>query len=426
MRMWEATPRPEAKVIFDALIQAVVVLARRVTALTHTGEMSRYLVIFVLATVVAGYAAWSGGGHLPGTREMLPVPPVIAVGAALLVAATLLVVALHRQRFLALVVIGVLGLMISAGFVYLSAPDLALTQISVETVTIMLLLLALHFLPKTTPVESSPLRRARDGIVAVAAGVGVAVLALTFLTRDLSSISEYHLANSKTGGGGTNVVNVILVDFRGYDTYGEIIVLGIAGLAIFALMEALLNGPAGRRLRNLDFGSPRSRDRHPMMMVVATRVMMPITIVVGVYIFLRGHNMPGGGFVAGLLVSIALLMQYMASGFAWTMARQRIEYHAMIGWGALIAALTGVGSWLAGRPFLTSNFGYFEFPPIEEFELATAALFDLGVFLTVLGAVMLMLYSLSRLARHAGETVNVEPMDFDPSTRVADTERAEG
>jgi multicomponent K+:H+ antiporter subunit A len=118
-------------------------------------------------------------------------------------------------------------------------------------------------------------------------------------------------------------------------------------------------------------------------------------------------------------------MQYMASGFAWTQARQRIEYHAMIGTGVVIAGLTGAGAWLAGKPFLTSAFGYVHLPPIEEFELATAALFDLGVFLTVLGAVMLMLYSLSRIARYAGETINVEPMDYDPSDRVSQARKEE-
>ena len=151
------------------------------------------------------------------------------------------------------------------------------------------------------------------------------------------------------------------------------------------------------------------------MMVVVTRVLMPIAAMVGIYIFLRGHNQPGGGFVAGLVIAIALLMQYMASGFAWTQARQRIEYHAMIGFGVIIAGLTGAGAWVFGAPFLTSSYTYVHLPPIEEFELATAALFDLGVFLTVLGAVMLMLYSLSRIARYAGETVNVGAMDYDPS-----------
>ncbi|MEL7513849.1 MAG: monovalent cation/H+ antiporter subunit A [Pseudomonadota bacterium] len=418
-RLWNATPRPEAKTIFDALIAGLVRLTGGIALGLHNGAISRYLAIFVVSTLAIGGVAFWSGDILAPSRELLPVPPVVLAGWVLLVAATVLVVLQHRNRFRALVLIGIIGLMISFGFVYLSAPDLALTQISVETVTIMLLLLALHFLPKETPLESSVALQARDGVIAVAAGLAVAGLAYAFMMRDFSSISDYHLANSKTGGGGTNVVNVILVDFRGYDTYGEIIVLGVAGLAIFALMESLLRGAAGRRLRNSHhYNVDRSRDRHPLMMVVATRAMMPIAVMVGIYLFLRGHNQPGGGFVAGLVISIALLMQYMASGFAWAQRRQRIEYHAMIGWGCVIAGLTGVASWLAGVPFLTSWFGYFEFPPIEEFELASALAFDLGVFLTVLGAVMLMLFSISRLARHAGETVNKEPLEYDPSKAV--------
>jgi multicomponent K+:H+ antiporter subunit A len=263
--------------------------------------------------------------------SLLPVAPVIAVGWVMLIVATVSVVTMHHHRFRALVLIGIIGLSISAGFAYLSAPDLALTQISVETVTIMLLLLALHFMPKSTPKESPMGLKLRDGAIALGAGGGVAALAYAFLMRDIETISDYHIANSYEGGGGTNVVNVILVDFRGYDTFGEIIVLGIAGLVIYAMMHALLDGPAARRLKNADYSHNQSRDRHPLMMVVVTRVLMPIAMVVGLYIFLRGHNEPGGGFVAGLVIAIALLMQYMASGFAWTQERKRIEYHTMIG-----------------------------------------------------------------------------------------------
>jgi multicomponent K+:H+ antiporter subunit A len=278
------------------------------------------------------------------------VAPVIAVGWLMLIVATVSVVVMHHHRFRALVLIGIIGLSISAGFAYLSAPDLALTQISVETVTIMLLLLALHFMPKVTPKESPAGLKLRDGAIALAAGGGVGALAYAFLMRDIETISDYHIANSYEGGGGTNVVNVILVDFRGYDTFGEIIVLGIAGLVIYALMHALLDGPAARRLKNMDYAQDRSRDRHPLMMVVVTRVLMPIAIVVGLYIFLRGHNEPGGGFVAGLVIAIALLMQYMASGFAWTQERKRIEYHTMIGLGVVIAGLTGRGIVAVGQP----------------------------------------------------------------------------
>ena len=416
-RVWNAVPRPEAKTIFEALLDRIVRLCRWVAELTHDGAISRYLAIFAASTVALGIVAWSGGGMTPTTREPLPITPIAVMGWVLLVAATLYLVTIHRNRFRALVVISIVGLMVSGGFVYLSAPDLALTQISVETVTILLLLLALHFLPKDTPRETPIFVRLRDGAIAVVSGGAVAMLAYAFMLRDVSVISDFHLANSYKGGGGTNVVNVILVDFRGYDTYGEIIVLGIAGLTIYAVMDALLNGSASRRLRNFQFAPDRSKDRHPLMMVVATRFLLPITCMVGAYMFLRGHNQPGGGFVAGLIVSIALLMQYMASGFAWAQQRQKIGYHSMIGLGVVIAGLTGAGAWLAGRPFLTSDFGYVNLPPIEEFELATAALFDLGVFLAVLGAVMLTLYSLSRIARYAGSTVNPDAMDYDPSRR---------
>jgi multicomponent K+:H+ antiporter subunit A len=293
------------------------------------------------------------------------------------------------------------GLVVSVTFVVFSAPDLALTQAMVEVVTVILLLLALDFLPRETPREDPTSIHVRDGVIAVAAGLAVALLTYALQVSDFAfdSIAAYHLENAKTLGGGYNVVNVILVDFRGFDTYGEIIVLGIAG----------------RRLGDRPVDRDEAGDRHPLMMVIATRVMMPVVLMVGVFIFLRGHNAPGGGFIAGLIVAIAILMQYMASGFEWAAARQRIPYHAIIGWGVIIATLTGVGSWLADRPFLTSNFGYFKLPFIEEFELATAALFDLGVFLCVLGAVMLALDSLSRLAHRRGERPSPHPMDIDPS-----------
>jgi multicomponent K+:H+ antiporter subunit A len=418
--LWLATPRPEAKVIFESLVDGIAAMARGFTNRLHDGALSRYFVIFTLGVLGAGWLAWRAGGHIAGTREVLPIPGVVLVGWLMLVACAVLVAVLHRQRLLSLVLIGIVGLMVSVGFVYLSAPDLALTQITVEVVTIVLLLLALNFLPKTTPKESSPMRRARDIGVAAVAGLGAGALAFALMSRDFAfpTISDYHLANSKTLGGGTNVVNVILVDFRGYDTFGEIIVLGIAGLLIFALAEALLRGPANQRLLAWVPDQKKSGDRHPLMMVVAGRVALPITIMVGIYIFLRGHNEPGGGFIAGLIVAIALVTQFMASGFAWTQARQRIDYHAWIGAGVVIAAAAGVGSWLAMRPFLTSNFGYFRIPPFDKFELATAMVFDLGVFLTVVGAVMLTLASLSRIAIRAGETVNTTAMDVDPSQPV--------
>jgi multicomponent K+:H+ antiporter subunit A len=417
LRMWDAAPRPEAKTIFEALIAAAVALARSLIHTLHNGAFSRYAAIAAVTITAVSYHAWTTGTVGPATRVMQPAGPVEIAGWAMLVAATCGLAFMHRNRLLSLILIGIVGLMVSVGFVFFSAPDLAMTQITVEVVTIILLLLALNFLPNTTPIESTVLHRTRDVVVAIAGGAATFAMSYHFLLRDAvtSPISEFHLANSYRGGGGTNVVNVILVDFRGFDTFGEIIVLGIAALLIYALTETLLGGPVRARLLNRVPDQPRSGASHPMMMVVMTRVIMPVVLLVGFYIFLRGHNEPGGGFIAGLVVSIAFVMQYMASGFSWTSARLRYPYHGVIGAGVLIAGLTGIGSWFVGKPFLTSDFTYVRIPPFQEFELATAALFDLGVFLAVVGAVMLSLESFSRLARRAHVKDSEHPMDIDPS-----------
>ncbi|NMG73281.1 monovalent cation/H+ antiporter subunit A [Aromatoleum diolicum] len=409
---WQAGPHPEAKAMLRATIDALVSTSRELVHGVHNGSLQRYLVVMLAAMLALGFTVFLTTSHAPGMRPTLPAVPVAVVAWLLLIGACTTAVLLHRRRLVALVAVGVVGLIVSLGFVYLSAPDLALTQISVEVVTVILMLLALNFLPKRMPAESSVGRRLRDATIAGLAGLGVGGLAWAAMTRDFESLSGYYLEQSLPGGGGSNVVNVILVDFRGFDTFGEIIVLGIAALAIFALLDGALRGSVGRRLDAWVPDQARSKGRHPMMMVVATRVMLPLALTVGVFIFLRGHNVPGGGFIAGLVVAIALVMQYMASGFGWAAQRMKIDYHALIGSGVLIAAVTGVASWLAGFPFLTSTFGHFHVPLVGDIELASAMAFDLGVFLTVIGAVMLALANLSRIGRRAAhQAVNDEPMD---------------
>ena len=399
-RIWRSTPLPDAKRLFDRGLAALVSLSQSVTTLLHTNTFTRAIAIAVATMTAACIYAFTTANHSPGTLAITPITFAPALLWGVLMTATAASVILHRQRLIAVLLIGVVGLIISLGFAYLSAPDLALTQITVEVVTVVLLLLALNMLPKTTPRESHPLRRLRDVIVAGAAGVGITALTYTLMLRApaFPPISAFHLAQSKPGAGGTNVVNTIIVDFRGYDTYGEIIVLGIAALLIFALVEGLLApGPARDRIIARLPRTAHAGDAHPMMLVVATRVMLPFAFMIGIYLYLRGHNLPGGGFVAGLVFAIALVMQYVASGHDWTQSRKRLNYHTMIGAGVLIASATGIGSWAVGRPFLTSTYTYVTLPPLEPFELATAALFDLGIFLCVLGAVMLTLASLSKL-----------------------------
>ncbi len=417
MAMWNAAPRPDAKRIFDGIIEPLATSARALTAALHNGSLTRAIAIATLTIVAAGIWAFTGGAHLPGTRALLPVHVVPVIAWSVLTVATVATALLHRDRIVALILTGVVGLVIAIAFAYFSAPDLALTQITVEVVTILLMLLALNFLPKTTPVESTTPRRLRDAAIAGIAGTGIGALVYQLMTRApaFEPISAFHLAQSKPGAGGTNAVNTIIVDFRGYDTYGEIIVLGIAALVIFALSEALLKSPTvSARLRAIGPGTNDAGDRHPMMLAIGTRVLLPMVMMVGVYIYLRGHNLPGGGFVAGLVFAIAYLIQYMASGYVWSDRRQRYDHHVLIGWGVLIASLAGAGAWVMGLPFLTSGYDYVTLWPLETFELATAAIFDLGVFLCVLGAVLLALASLSRMAQRGGERANPTAYDIDP------------
>ncbi|HSP25733.1 MAG TPA: hydrogen gas-evolving membrane-bound hydrogenase subunit E, partial [Saliniramus sp.] len=307
LRMRLAVARPEAKAMFDAVIASLVALSRRGVGGLHTESLQRYAGIIIASIVVVGLVTFYNADHATGTRPMLPVSIPAVVAWLVLLGASAAVVFRHMDRILTLIVTSVVGLIVSLAFLQFSAPDLALTQISVEVVTTILLLLALNLLPKTGFVEISKLRRFWSAGVAIVAGLGVAGLAYAVMTRDVSSISWFHLAESKPGGGGTNVVNVILVDFRGFDTFGEIIVLGIAALAIFAMLDSALQGASARRLDMMRQGL-ESGDAHPLLLVVATRVLFPIALTVGIFIFLRGHNQPGGGFIAGLIVSIALIM----------------------------------------------------------------------------------------------------------------------
>ena len=336
-----------------------------------------------------------------------------STGVSLLLAITMMIAALvtvliHHNRFAALLVLGVVGLMVSLAFVRFSAPDLALTQISVEVVTIILLMLALYFLPQLTPFESTAAKVVRDIALAGGAGVGVGLLTLAILTRPYDTgLADFFLANSLSGGGGTNVVNVILVDFRGFDTLGEISVLAIAGLGVYLMLDGLKLPLPGTDLE----GRGWARDPYPPILTVLSRILLPLALMVSVYIFLRGHNQPGGGFIAGLITSIALILQYVCSGSAWVQQRLPVDYGRLSVMGVLIAALTGIASWAFGYPFLTTTFGHIHWPVVGDFELASAMIFDTGVFLTVVGATLLMLAQLGRLAQttHGAIAMHAEP-----------------
>ena len=376
----------------EGLLHRIFRWAIRLNGLVENGSLQRYLFLLIASTLIVGAAAFRGES-LFGSALTQPLDFQTLAYGVFLIAGAVGAVLYHRSRFMSVVIVGVVVLMVSLLFVRFSGPDIAMTQLLVEFATVILILLALYFLPWTSPVESSAARRIRDASVAVLAGTGVGALSYALLTRPLESISQFFITEAKPGGGGTNIVNVILVDFRGLDTLGEITVLVVAAVGIYVLLS---NAKVDIPGVDMD-GRPWAWDRHPVVLAVIARTMLPLALLVAVYLFLRGHNLPGGGFIAALVAATALILQYLSDGSAMAQTRTGWRYRMLLGSGILIAAGTGIGSLFLGYPFLTTSFTHVSLPIVGEFELATAMLFDLGVFVAVVATVILILVCLGRL-----------------------------
>ncbi|OUE45817.1 monovalent cation/H+ antiporter subunit A [Billgrantia desiderata SP1] len=382
-----------AGLIFEAAVQRLIKATLWLTLRLENGSLQRYQALLILSALAMAAIGLTQLESLTGERGLQPLDGMLFLGAGLMVFGAIGSALSHRWRLVSLLMLSVTGLSVSLTFVRFSAPDLALTQLSVEVASMILMILALFFLPQRPPLQVSGRRILRDLILAASLGLVVAMLNYALLTRETLTIADYFLRESVPGGGGTNVVNVILVDFRGFDTLGEITVLTLAGLATFKLLNRLrLFMPSG----NIE-GIRWSRHRHPLILSVVAQILLPLALLVSVYIFLRGHNQPGGGFIAGLITATALILQYMARGHDWTRERLPISYPIVAVSGLAVALATGLGSWLFGYPFLTSAFGHFHLPLVGEFELATAMLFDMGVYLAVVGAVLMILINLGRV-----------------------------
>ncbi|MGF6956298.1 monovalent cation/H+ antiporter subunit A [Paraburkholderia youngii] len=374
-----------ASEIFDSFVQRLEQSAGVIVRVFETRSLPAYLAWLIAAMLIVPGVPLVALDTWSGNYTRLPPDPFTLAGLVLMALLAVGVVLVRARTLYALVMLSTCGLLVSLAFVRFSAPDLALTQISVEVVTILLLVLAVYFLPALQrAVEPIPVRL-RNGVLALAGGALLGAVSYRIMTSaPRAGIAPYFLANALPGSGGHNVVNVILVDFRGFDTMVEISVLVVAGLAVNALLRGLRlkspeAGPDGR---------PWSSQSHPLMLAILARLMLPLTVLVAVFVFLRGHNLPGGGFIASLIVSIALLLQYVASGVLWTESRIHLNYRALAGLGILIAAATGLGSLAFGQPFLTSAFGHLHVPLIGEIELSTAMLFDLGVMGAVVGTTL--------------------------------------
>lgn len=400
--------------IYETTILRLGAAASRLTSWLGTQRLQPQLLLMMTAMVVLPLFIVRPlpKFDMPGLAGIDPLFALMwLIGCACAVAAAWQA---KYHRLAALILVSGTGIVTSLTFLWLSAPDLALTQLMVETVTTVLILLGLRWLPRRltsrelnmTVPRRVWLRRSRDMAAAGAGGLGLAAISYAVLTSPAPrSIGDFFLLHALPEGGGSNAVNVLLVDFRGFDTMGEITVLAIVALTVYALLRRFRPAPESIPIpaQQSDDVDPAAQQaaawqvNHGYLMVpgVYLRFLLPFMFVVAAYFFMRGHNLPGGGFVAGLIFAVAIIVQYMLGGAVWVESRFGLRPHRWIAYGLVVACLTGLGSLLFGYPFLTSHTAHLFLPLLGDIHVPSAFFFDLGVFMAVVGTTMLILVALA-------------------------------
>ena len=374
---------------YDAAMDGIAAVAAWQTRRLQSGVQRHYL-LTVFATLGLGLAAtlW--------IKNVVPRPPLpeatfLDWSLAALVAAATVVIIRSRSRLLAITALGVVGVATALIFLSFGAPDVAMTQFVVETLVTVIVAIVLLKLPDfRNEIWPSRPARLRNGIVAVTVGVGV-TLALLAVTGSppQPELREYFERTAVPGGHGRNIVNVILVDFRALDTLGEITVLAIAGAAVFALLL-----PGSRRREGVPPpGAGGAAARAPawhdnimntMILRETTRGLVPLILVFSVFLLLRGHDQPGGGFVGGLVASIAFSLYAFVCGPQAARGLLRADPRAVGAVGLAAAIASGfVGSIREDAPFLTGQWG-----AVGGLSIGTPVIFDVGVYLVVIGVVL--------------------------------------
>jgi multicomponent Na+:H+ antiporter subunit A len=403
-------------------------VADRVTGFVQFGSLPVYTgVILFTAAALPGLLVLTEGDRpewpdLTTTWVHVPVATVILTAA--------LAAAAVRRRFTAALFLGVTGYAMAGFFVVQGAPDLALTQVGIETLTTVLFVLVLRRLPDRFESRTAPWRRGLR--VLVAASVGLTVFALALMTGDISPdipASEAMIERSLPDGDGRNVVNVILADFRGFDTLGEITVLAAAAIGTVALARAGRRpapAPAAAETsEGDDGGSPRAeaptgvpvahdvtgggapppvRLARLVTLDTSVRVVFVAVMVGSLYLLFAGHNQPGGGFAGGIVAGSAIALRYIAGGIRDVRRLSRSRPWTVLGAGILLAGTVAVVPLALGHSVLESASWTIEPPLLGTVKLTSTLLFDTGVYLVVIGLTLMMFESF-------GDDPPPEPVD---------------
>ncbi|MFK4114718.1 Na+/H+ antiporter subunit A [Microbacterium sp. NPDC006705] len=411
---------------YNGTVRAIVRTSVWTTSLTQRGSLPVYVgTIFVVFVAAEGTALIAHGGWQADLAAWHS-PMQVFVAPIMIIAGIIAVRA--RKRYTGVVLVSVTGLGMVALFASAGAPDLALTQILVETVTLIAFALVLRRIPSRMGDHNAsvwPIGRALLGIGVGATMALVAIVATSARVAEPISTAFPDLAYEI--GHGKNVVNVTLVDLRGWDTMGELSVLILAATGVASLVFVTHRSDTlSRAISSLPTGALRTRrplvetsegprpragsgssrqawlvggqklrpETRSIMLEVIVRILFHTIIVVSLYLLFAGHNLPGGGFAGGLVAGMALVMRYVAGGPYELGAAAPTDAGRLLGVGMALAVGTAVVPLFFGAPALTSTFWEAELPVLGHVEFVTSTIFDVGVYLVVIGLVLDVLRSL--------------------------------
>ena len=414
-------PLGNADRVYDAVVRGADTLSLRLTGMTQRGSLPATQAVILSTLVLLPVVVLAAGARDRPHFRLWDSALQLVVGL-LIVAAALGAIVL-RNRLAAVLLVGSTGYGCGVVFALHGAPDLALTQFLVETLTLVVFVLVLRTLPAEADRANIRRNRLPRAVLAIAVGATVAALAMfAMAARADVPIGALVPAAAYARGHGANAVNVLLVDIRAWDTLGEISVLLVAATGVASMvfrhrrfgaaprMARVAGQPGVTRtsppgavtwLRGSELRDPRHRS---LVLEVATRVIFPLIMVLSVYFFCTGHNTPGGGFAGGLMAGLALVLRYLAGGRYELGETLPLDAGKVLGVGIGLAAGTAAASLLLGAPVLSSAVVRIDLPVLGTVKLVTALFFDLGVYLIVVGLVLDVLRSLgARLDIEMGE-----------------------
>jgi multicomponent Na+:H+ antiporter subunit A len=397
---------------YESTMRGLDRLAVEVTGMAQRGSASFYLSIMLITFVLLPGGVLLLGAEWTGDWILWEHPAQGIVAGVVIVAAVLTTRA--RRRLKAVLLLGVTGYGTAALFLLHGAPDIALTQILVETITLVIFVLVLRRLP--AHFTDRPLTRGRYvrmaiGVFSAVAMAGFMIAAVNARTAESVSVAFPEAATEL--GGGYNVVNVTLVDIRAWDTLGEIAVLVVAATGVASLIFIESRNVSIRRVRDIPYpqdvqklpGVPGRRpwlpgsrtmrpERRSVIFEVVTRLIFHTVVLFSIYLLFAGHNNPGGGFAAGLVTGLALVVRYLAGGRYELDEAAPVAAGALVGSGLVVATGAGMAPLAFGGAVLQSAIVDVHVPLLGNIHLVTSVFFDVGVYLVVVGLALDLLRSL--------------------------------